>query len=874
MSVPTPSSGEILGHYELIEQIGAGGMGVVFLAYDKKLQRNVALKVLPAGLLVDDEARRNFRKEALAVGKLTHPNIAMAFDFGEDKGVDYLVTEYVPGQNLDEKLARQPLSLRSVLDLGIQLASGLEAAHRENVIHRDLKPGNIRINPDGQLKILDFGLARLIEPVDEKAETANITTNVGITGTMPYMAPEVLRGEPADARADIWAAGAVLYEMATAKRAFPDRQASLVIDAILHYDPVRPSLINSEVTQPLETVILKALDREPDRRYQSARELKVDLTRIQHGEELATETLRRTQVMKVERRRRIRKWTFILGGVLLFGVAVGYAVRRWWPQPPSAQQQQQQAQRIMAVLPFDTVGQDPATSALGMGLTETLTAKLVQASDTDMIQVVSPRDLRDQGVKTAEEARREFGTDFVLESSLQRSGKTIRVNTYLVDSRTHRQIAARSFTVDAGDAFGLQDRVVSEALDMLPAQINREQRQKLAARQDTQPAAYEAYIRGRGYLQEYEKPENIDNAITEFNQALKIDPNYAPAYAGLGTAYWLGYKSFYKSAQWAANASRSCEKALSLAPGLVEGSICLGDVFNGTGSYDKAVEQFQHAVAAKPDSEEALRGLADAYTNLGDFAAAETTYKKAIDVRPRYWAVYSWLGAFYYDQSRYADASAMFRKATELAPDNYKGYSNLGGAYVLQGRYAEGVNNFKRSIELRPSADAYSNLGYAYTLMHEYLDATAALEQALKLNDGHYEVWGNLGDTLYWSGKRRSEAPSRYRRAISIATSKLQVNPRDAETLAYLANYSAMLDDRQAALSFLQKALGLAPSNAEVLFRAAVVYNHFNDTNQVFAYLKQAVEHGYSRGIIRDTPDFQSLNQDPRFRALVGDTGA
>ncbi|HZL65714.1 MAG TPA: serine/threonine-protein kinase, partial [Candidatus Limnocylindrales bacterium] len=222
MAIQTPSSGQVLGHYRLIEQIGAGGMGVVFRAHDEQLQRDVALKILPSGSFADDTARKQFRKEALAVAKLNHPNIAMAFDFGEENGVDYLVTEYIPGLNLDEMLVQQALPQKTVLELGIQLASGLEAAHRENVVHRDLKPGNLRVNPDGQLKILDFGLAKLVEPIDEVAETANLNTSLSLSGTVPYMAPELLRAETADARSDIWAAGAVLYEMATGKRAFPD----------------------------------------------------------------------------------------------------------------------------------------------------------------------------------------------------------------------------------------------------------------------------------------------------------------------------------------------------------------------------------------------------------------------------------------------------------------------------------------------------------------------------------------------------------------------------------------------------------------------------------------------------------------------------
>jgi len=861
MAIQAPSSGRVLGHYRLIEQIGAGGMGVVFRARDEQLQRDVAVKILPAGLFADDATRKQFRKEALAVGKLNHPNIAMAFDFGEENGVDYLVTEYIPGLNLDEMLVQQALPQKTVLELGIQLASGLEAAHRENVIHRDLKPGNLRVNPDGQLKILDFGLAKLVEPM-EVAETANLNSSLSLSGTVPYMAPELLRAESADPRCDIWAAGAVLYEMATGKRAFPDRQPSLLIDAILHYDPVRPCLLNPKVSPALEVVIMKALDRDPDLRYQSARELRADLSRILAGDELSTETLRRTSFFEVERKARHRKAALILAAVLLAGVAVGYGVKRWWPTPSSNQQ------RIMAVLPFDTVGQDPATSALGLGLTETLTAKLVQASDTDAIQVVSPRDLRDQGVKTAEDARREFGTDFVLESSLQRSGHTIRVNCFLVDSKTHRQIAARSITVDAGDAFGLQDRVVSETLDMLPAQIKPERRRQLNAQHDTQPAAYEAYIRGRGYMQE-PGPDNIEKAIAEFTKAIQIDPNYALGYAALGNSYWVGFQQYAKPNGWVPNASRNCQKALSVNPELVAGHVCLGRLLTGSGKYDQAVEEFQRAVRAEPGSEDALLGLAEAYSHLGDLAAAESTYKKAVALRPEYWGVYSWLGTFYFGQNRYADAAAAFLKSTQLAPNNYLGYFNLGGAYGLEGRYSEAIDALKRSIELRPSLDAYGNLGYTYTLMHRYPEAIAALEQALKIDDHDWLNWGNLGDALYWSPSRRAEAEAKYRKAIAIAASKLEVNAGDVPTLAYLADYSAMVGDRQTAITYIEKALKLAPSNGEALFRAALVYNHFNQTNQTLTYLTKAVEAGYSRTVVRDTPDFGNLQQHPMFRQLA-----
>src|SRR5215472_10035011 len=213
MATSSPTIGQVLGHYRLIEQIGAGGMGVVFRAHDEQLRRDVAVKIIPPTLIPDERSREQFHREALAVGRLNHPNIAMGFDFGEENGIDYLVTEYIAGVTLDEKIADQALPQATALKLGMQLLNGLAAAHREHVVHRDLKPSNIRINRDGQLKILDFGLAQFNDPVDESAETINLDTDLSVSGTLPYMAPELLRNEEADERTDIWAAGAVLYEM-------------------------------------------------------------------------------------------------------------------------------------------------------------------------------------------------------------------------------------------------------------------------------------------------------------------------------------------------------------------------------------------------------------------------------------------------------------------------------------------------------------------------------------------------------------------------------------------------------------------------------------------------------------------------------------
>ena len=863
MVAPTLTPGQILGHFRLIEEIGSGGMGIVYRARDERLLRDVAVKVLNPKTLADETASHRFRREALILGRLNHPNVEAVYDFHSEQGLDYLVLEYVPGTSLNERVEQGALPEKEVITLGIQLARGLAGAHAQGIIHRDLKPGNLRVTPENVLKILDFGLAQLFAAPEAGtlSETATVTMEApSLAGTLAYMAPEQLEGQEPDTRSDVYSAGVVLYELATGSRPFPQR-GQMLWEAILHSLPPAPRIKRTDISPGLEAVILKCMARDPELRYQAANELLGDLERVGEGRSVPA-TTQQWDLMELAAKTRNRRIGTILAAVLLVGIASGILIRKW--PKPSVQQ------RIMAVLPMDTLGQDPATNALGLGLTETVTAKLVQASNSDAVQVVSPQDLRDKGVKTAEDARQEFGTDIVLESNLQRSGSKIRINCYLVDSKTHRQVAAKTIEADATDPFGLQDRVVSAALDMLSAQIKPEERRKLNVSQDTQPAAYEAYIRGRGYLQAYEKPENIENAISEFNQALKIDPNYALAYAGLGNAYWMEFRRLDKGNELVSKASSNCEKALSLNPELVEGRVCLGNVLNGQGQYEKAVEEFKRAVESNGQSDDALRGLAEAYTNLGNFAAAEATYKKAVAMRPNYWGVYSWLGLFYYTQARYPDAVAMFLKATQLAPDNYQGYSTLGGVYITEGRYQDAIAAFQRSIQLRPDADAYTNLGYTYFLMHRFPEAITAQEQAVRLDEGNWENWGNLGDALYWSPDRRTQADAKYKQAISIAASKVQVNPKDARVLVYLANYSAMVGERQAAVRYLLRALEVAPSDSEILFRAAVVYSHFNQTALALSYLKKAVDAGYSRAVIKDSPDFEALQQNPQFKTLVG----
>jgi eukaryotic-like serine/threonine-protein kinase len=853
MAVSPPTLGQLLGHYRIIEKIGAGGMGVVYRAHDERLDRDVAIKILPKLGLVSDAARRQFRQEALSLAKITHPHVAMAFDFGHDDGINYLVTEFVSGLTLDAKLAGRPLPEAEILNLGKQLASGLESAHLEGVIHRDLKPSNLKVTPDGRLKILDFGLAFMLKTEKDVTVTAPLSETYSDAGTLPYMAPEQLKGAKPDARADIWSAGVVLYEMSTGQPPFSDLTGAPLIAAILERLPIPPRKVNTRLSQGLERVILRALQKDPKERYQSAGDLRIDLANLETG----TIPIFPKPVRAVN-----RKWWLPIALVIVLGLS-GLWRQRYRTIPPAREN------KMMAVLPFESVANDPPTNALGLGLTETVNAKLVQAVDGGHLQLVSTHDLVERGVKTSDQAQREFGTDLVLEGSLQQNGARLRVTWSLVNPRTHTQIAANTITGSADDIFGLQDNIFDEVLEKLSLAIDPALRQALEGRPDTQPAAYDFYLRGRGYLEDYQTRDNLEKAIAEFERAIGVDKNYAPAYAAMGLAYNAGFQWKDREKDWEEKASIQCNRALAITPQLAEGHTCLGNVFFSSGRYEEAVNQFQRSLDLDHNSDETLRSLAAAYQKLGKASAAERAYRKAISLRPNYWGVYNAFGTFYYNQARYADAVAMFKKAIQLAPLSYNGYSNLGAMYLLLGQYGEAVEALKQSIALRPTANSYGNLGTVYFYMRRYSDSAESVQQALKIDPADWLNWGNLGDTLFQIPARRPESKRAYEKAIAQAKARLDVNPWDALTLAFTADYYAMLDQEVQGKEQLTRALAIAPGDAEVLFRAAILYCHFGNPDKTLDFLSQSVSAGYSRTVIRDTPDFDRLKDDRRFQALL-----
>ena len=830
-------------------KLGAGGMGEVYYAEDPQLERPVALKRVSNKLGSDPQARQHILREAHLACALTSEHIASVYDIVEDLGELFLVMEYVEGETLRQRL-RQPMTLEQFFAIATQCAEALVAAHEHGIVHCDIKPENIMLTPSGVVKILDFGVAKHL-PRSDQSSTLD-SSRVG--GTPAYMAPEVLLEQLPDTRSDIFSLGVVLYEMLTLKNPFFTGSFVATSERILHEAPTSIRVFNTHVTEGLDALVMKAMAKSSAARYATAREMLEDLRAVERGENVVSAVLPLRH--GTQPRWKSASWR----GVVLVLVTLAFSTfPGLWPHKLPLP-----GKKNLAVLPFVATDADPNAQAFSRGLTETLTAKLSQLADRYPIEVVSPGEVRAQSATSVAEARANLGVNLVLEGSFHQSGGNVRVSYDLVDATSHRVLRADTITSPAGDPFALEDRVVDSALQALDLELSSQERQTLALRGTGQPEAYDFYLRGRGYLQDYQKPENIASAIEVFQRALDRDPKYGLAYAGLGESYWQKYELTHER-QWVTKALEACQRAGPTGAGLT----CLGVVYNGTGKYEEAARAFQRALDADRTNDAAYRGLAAAYERVGKTAEAEQTYRRAISVRPDYWGGYSWLGFFLYNQGRYSEAEKAFAQVTTLAPDNVRGYTNLGGIYLALGRYADAIPIFERSVSIRPNDDAYSNLGAAYLFLRRFSDASRACEQAVKLDEHRFEHWANLANAYYWEPGRRQDSVAAYRKAIDLGEEELRVNPRNAVVWSYLAVFHAMLGEQKASGFALNKALALAPADTTVLFNAALISNQLGDEAKAVAWLRKSVEAGQSLDVVRNTIDFDNLHSSKAFQELL-----
>ena len=852
---------QLISHYRILGTLGSGGMGAVYRAEDTTLHRAVALKFLPESAAHTAKVHERLKQEARTASALNHPNICTIYEVGEDAGEVFIAMEYVEGQTLSELVHQGPLPAEKVLRYSSQISAALAHAHEKGVIHGDLKPSNIIVTPQGDAKILDFGLARRGDPVEFDRKTMETASREGDGahggGTFPYMAPEQIEGREASARTDIWSFGVVLYEMIGGTPPFQGTTLFLLCNSILH-DPPRP--LPSNVPAGLKTVVSRCLEKEPERRYRRAGEVRAALEAIDlsanHGVVPA----------KAAQNYWSRPALIALSLIALAAVAT-FVMRNGKPSPDAKSPESMPARVVLGVLP-PTKNGDAAQSAFDTGLVETLNSRLGELSTRHPLSVIPMNSTIEKSVTTVDGAREQFGVNLVLILNIQRASNSVRVNYALVDARSHQQVRSGTITASQADPFALQDQVFERVAAALALQLAPQERQSFASHGTTEPAALDFYTQGRGYLQDYVVPEKVDSAITLFGRALEKDPNYAGATAGLGEAYWRKFQLTHDH-QWFDLTVSTCQKASELGPNLAAAHSCLGRALGSQGNYEKAAEQYRRALDLDPGSDEAYGGLAGAYEKLGRLEEAEKLYKQAIAVRPAYWATYNWLGLFYMAHARYDEAAAMFSQVTSLAPDSFIGFYNLGGVRALQGKYAEAIPFFERSLNIRPTANALSNLGTVHFQMQRYAESATDFEKAIKLDSKSYELWGNLGDAYYWAPGRRAEAAGAYSTAISLGEGNLRRNPRDAQLLAYLGQYHAMRGERKPALDKINTALRLQPKSPDVLLASAIVYQQLGDSSRSLSALEKAVSLGIAPETLRDTPNFGAFSGNPRFLALI-----
>ena len=786
-----------LSHYRVLEKIGSGGMGVVYRAHDEILDRDVALKVLPTGTLSDEQARRRFRREALALAKLNHPNIGAVYEFGSEGDVDFLVMELVSGITLDARLAGGPMEEHEVLRYGAQLADGLAAAHQQAILHRDLKPGNLRINKEGRLKILDFGLAEWTNPDTDSDPTV---TNARVSGTVAYMAPEQLRGKNADVRSDIYSAGAVLYEMATGKHLYAEKSGPQLIAHILDGPPSRPSSRNRRISPALESIILKALDRDPDRRYQSSREMHIDLERLSSGS---------TSVAAYSRP--MLRWFLLASTALLALVLLWNPANILGRLSNRASLTQFHRRRSVAVIGFRNLSGKPQQAWLSTALGEMLTTELAAGgqlrtlSGEDVARMKLDLALPESetyALDTLHRIRKHSGTDLVVLGSYLDMGEggdnRLRIDFHLQDATTGETLASVSETGGEAELLDLVARTGSRLRNTLGVQpLNG----STAAVQASLPSTSEA---ARFYADGLSKLHVFDAraARTLLEKAITLDPHYALAHSALSEAMAsLGYD---------AGARQEAQRAFDLSATLAreERLVIEGHMREATREWPKAIEIYRALSQFFPDNLEYGLRLAAVQTAGGQANDALLTVTEmrrdsaTIASDPRVDLA----------EAKAYDALGNFEQALHASQNAGKVAQTRGARLIVaQARLAEGWA-LERLGQLSEAGKTFDDAQGLFTAAGDMRGAAASV----LLNGGIYYDQGNY--------------PEAIRSYVAALTTFREIGDmsNSARCLNNLGNVAVDRGDFPKAMTFYEQSLGIYQETASKSGRAGALGNLAN----------------------------------------------
>jgi len=793
--------GSQIGQFRIERELGRGGMGAVYLGHDTKLDRPVAIKSLPAEVMGDRKTRSRFAREARVLASLNHPNIATIYEeLEETEGVVHLILEYVPGQTLAERITKGPLKLEEVLTIALQITEAVATAHEHDVIHRDLKPGNIKITPEGKVKVLDFGLAKAVggKTLDEQS---TVTEPGRVIGTPAYMSPEQARGQPTDKRSDIWSFGCVLYEMLTGRVPFKGETISDTLANILDREP-NWSALPDTIPANIQLLLRHCLEKEPRRRLRDIGDIAITIegtTADLRRSTLPTETVKAEPVQSAKRSRRALPW-FITGVAVTTVVFLALMIAFKLGGPAEKQAGKPVLQptagpiKAIVVLPFENLSGDPEQEYFVDGMTDALSAELGKIKAVRVISRTSAMHYKDTD-KVIPEIAKELSVDAVIEGSVLKAGNDVRVTAQLVDGRTDAHLWSDNYTGTLTNILALQSQVTLAIAREIEVALTPEEKRRITRTKSVNPDAYEAFLKGR-FFHEKHTEESLKMAADYFEQAIEIEPDYAEAYAWLSDAYaapsiW-GYTTPHESfarAKTAANTAIELDETCADAHGAIGWISLMYDW-----DWQKAKLSFERAIDLNPNYSDGYHGLVWYLVVAGRFNEAVDIMQTAVKLDPLIQILNNHLASMYSLSGQVERAIEQRKKTLELAPDFAKAISGLAEDYLDLSMYPEAVTTINRAMSVAGRTPGLvAMLGRAYALSGRKDEAETLLQELQEGAVGEYvspmafaELHASLGNTdeaFRWLEKAYQERNSgmlwlRIRTSWGSAWDSLRSDPR------------------------------------------------------------------------------------------------